>query len=368
MPDNEKKETEEVIKTATEAVKEAVDVANAEISLEEKVKDKMNDIFGSDDMEDTDDTEDTDVTDDIDDTDVTDDTDYKDAVTDNTTSESGKKTDDDTLTLPASHIQTALRLGMSEDKVKDLFDKDPEFMITALKELHAGENKLSAQYAQMGRAVQKDKIAKQEHTANDDEPSPKSFVDLKKLRGRFDDDDEEAATLIEGIVKPLNDALVKMQSKLDARVQPDGQPAYNQQEELAIQSEVNNFFDNDQLKDFREYYGTVKPGQDPRVVLTGAQFNHRGDVCSQGNFIRIGADVSGQQLTISDVLHRAHLQLTEPMREEMIRENISSKIKKRASGLSLKAGKKKVPDGSPEEDPVKQLEVTTKARLKKVFG
>ncbi len=365
MPEEIKKDVEETDKDDAKAIADAAEEIAAEVNLEDKVKDKMAEIFRSED--DAEETEEATETTEEETTEETTEEIETTEVTDSATSEGEEKTGDETLTLPASHIQTALRLGISEDKVKELFDKDPEFMISALGELHAGENKLSAQYAQMGRAVHKNQLAEQKATAGDETP-PKSFVDLEKLRSRFDSDDEEAATLIDGVVKPLNDALVEMQKQMDQRVQPDGQPAYNQQEERAIQSEVNNFFDNDQLKDFREYYGTVKAGEDPRTSLTGAQFKHRGDICSEGNLIRIGAEFSGQKLTISDVLQRAHLQLTEPMREEMIREEISSKIKKRAKGLSIKAGAKKVPKTPSSKDAGKQLEIVTKARLAKVFG
>lgn len=373
MLDEVKNNVEETVEDDA-AISEAASSAAAEKSLEEKVKEKMADVFGSeDDTEVKDDKKVTD-SDDEDDRKVTDsDDEVKDEtnkeVTDDTTSEDEKKTEDDTLTLPASHIQTASRLGISEDKVKELFDKDPEFMISALEALHVGENKLSTQYAQMGRAKVADQMAKIKATTSDEESSSESFVDLKKLRDRFDDDDEEAKTLIDGVIKPLNDALVKLQKQVDGQAQPaNDQPAYSQQEDRAVQSEVNNFFDNDKLKSFQEYYGTVKPGEDPRTVLTGIQFKHRREVCSEGNFIRIGADVAGEKLAVSDVLQRAHLQLTESMREETVRKELSSKIKKRANGLSVKVGTKQVPKTPSAKDDATQLEAKVKAGLKKVFG
>ena len=366
MPDEEK--------NVAELEKAAEETAAADAALEAKLEAAMAETFGTKpDTDDADtDTDDTDTDTDTDDTDKdTDDTDTDEKdKTDDATSEDEEKTEDKTLTLPASHIHTAVRLGISEDEVKELFDKNPEFTISALEKLHAGENGLSARYAQMGRAAVEKEIAERKTTTEDGkETSAKSFVDLKKLRAQFDDDDKEVATLIDGVISPLNDALVKLQAQVDQRVQPTDQTTYNQQEDRAIQSEINSFFDNDRLKEFREYYGTVKPGEDPRDALTRAQFNNRGDVCKQGNFIRIGADFSGEKLTVSDVLERAHLQLTEPMREEMIRGKISSKIKKRAKSLSVKAGLKKVPKTpSSAKDVATQLEAKTAARLKKVFG
>jgi hypothetical protein len=363
--------------------KEEKNDIDAGVALESKVKDKMNEIFSPEANDDEDLSEDDNSDDEVDDdddddvghtstdkTDSEEDEDVDDEVdnTDEATSKSGKKTDDDeTLTLPAAHIQTALRLGMSEDEVKEQFDENPKFMISALAKLHAGENNLSARYSQMGRAIQEKELGKAK-SKSDDKSTPDSFVDIEKLKERFDEDDDEATALIDGVIKPLNDALVEMKAQLGTRGQPTGHAEYNQQEERAIQSEVNNFFDNDNMKEFRDYYGTVKPGEDPRVVLTGAQFRHRGQVCAEGNLIRIGADFSGDKLTITDVLQRAHLQLTEPMREEMIREQISSKIKKRSKGLSIKAGVKKTSKAPTEKDPTKRLEAKTKERLKKVFG
>jgi hypothetical protein len=356
-------------------------VEKDETTLEDKVDEKMNAIFRSE----TEDEED--VEDDVDDVDDTDEDDDSSASTaedeegdadaddeevdendDDTSSESEKKTDE-TLTLPAAHIQTALRLGMSEEEVKEHFDKDPKFMISALEKLHVGENNLSARYAQMGRAIQeKDLGAAKAKNKGDDTGSSDALVDIEKLRAKFDSDDDEMTALIDGVIKPLNDALVDLKKQTGSRGQPTGQDAYNQQEERAINSEINNFFDSDNLKEFRDYYGTVKPGEDPRVVLTGSQFQHRGQVCTEGNLIRIGAEFSGDKLTITDVLQRAHLQLTEPLREEMLRKGIASNIKKRSKGLSIKAGVKKTSKTPTEKDPTKRLETKTKERLKKLFG
>lgn len=370
MSDEVKKDVEEVVEDDV-AIKEAAASVAAEESLESKVRDKMADIFSSEDNTEENDTEE----DDTEEEDVEEDGKTRegdktkegedDKVTDDATSKGEKKTDDETLTLPASHIQTANRLGISEDKVKELFDKNPEFMIAALKELHTGENKLSARYAQMGRAIREKQIADVK-TEADKESSPESFVDIKKLKEQYEDGDEENI-LIDKVIKPLNDALVAVSKKVNAQVQPTDQSAYSQQEDRAIQSEVNNFFASDTLNGFREYYGTLEPGDDPRVVLTGAQFKHRGEVCQQGNYIRLGAEQSGEPLVITDVLQRAHLQLTESMREETIREDISSKIKKRAKGLSVKAGVKEVPKAKSAKDAETQLEVKTKARLDKIF-
>ncbi len=284
------------------------------------------------------------------------------------TSEKGEKTDDEPLTLPAQLMQTAVRLGMSEKEVTENFDKNPEFMISALGELHKGENGLSARYAQMGRVIQEKQIAAQKNTSDDDETSPESFVDIKKLKAQYEDGDEEML-LIDKVIKPLNDALGKLSKQVNSQVQPNSQSAYSQQEDHAIHSEINNFFANDDLKQFQEYYGTVKPGEDPRVVLTGAQHKHRLEVCNEGNLIRMGADFAGEKLSISDVLNRAHLQLTEPMRAEVIRESLSAKIKKRGNGISIKAGTKQGINKSPEhETPEKQLEADTAKRLKATFS
>ena len=378
MPKELEENVEEINEDDVAAIAEAAEKVATEKGLETKVKDKMAAIFGAEDDDIEEEGEDDDVSEEKDDEkadvkenteDVTDgDGETNKEVTDDTTSDGKKKTEDETLTLPAAHVQTAIRLGMSEDKVKEAFDKNPEAMISLLGELHKGENGLNARYAQQGRAIAQKHVTEQKTTADDD-TSSESLVDIKKLRARFDDDDEEAATLIDGVIKPLADALKVMRDEVkQLRVQPNGQTTYNQQEDRAIQSEVNNFFDNDKLKEFQEYYGTVKAGEDPREALTGAQFKHRGEVCREGNFIKLGAAESGEQLTVSDVLQRAHSQITEPMREVMIREKITSKIKKRAKSLSVKAGTKKVPKTPSSGDAKKQLELTTKARLKKVFG
>ena len=54
--------------------------------------------------------------------------------------------------------------------------------------------------------------------------------------------------------------------------------------------------------------------------------------------IRAGRALQGLDTTVEEALIQAHLLVSEPVREKMVRTNIVSKLQKRSKSLSLKPG------------------------------
>ena len=81
----------------------------------------------------------------------------------------------------------------------------------------------------------------------------------------------------------------------------------------------------------------------------------------------VGASALGREMKTDEAMNLAHLSVTEPIREKVIRESITAKVKTRSSNLSLK------PSGTAQSGQTKpqtgqELEDATATRLSKVFG
>ena len=79
-----------------------------------------------------------------------------------------------------------------------------------------------------------------------------------------------------------------------------------------------------------------------------------------------GAKHLGREMKIEEALERAHLSVTEPIREKVIREDIIAKVTKRSGNLSLKpSGTAQSTDTKPQT--AAEFERVTAERLSKVY-
>ena len=135
-----------------------------------------------------------------------------------------------------------------------------------------------------------------------------------------------------------------------------------------IMTTLDNFFGGDGMKPFQEYYGKVEAG-DWRALDAG-EFARREAVIAQAEQMVLGAQVQGEAMPLDVALGRAHLMVSEGMREQAIRAEIKSQIKAKAKGVTLTPSSSGTgvstglnPDGTKTQA---QLEADTAARLQRM--
>jgi len=125
------------------------------------------------------------------------------------------------------------------------------------------------------------------------------------------------------------------------------------------------------MKPYKDFYGTMGMGQIFQDLRPGQQKN-RYEVLQTADQMIAGNAIQGIELSINHALLRAHLLVTEPIREKVIREEIKSSLTKRNKGLTLRpsAGKKSAAAVNEGGRPKDRAEVIANAeqRLKKVFS
>jgi hypothetical protein len=195
------------------------------------------------------------------------------------------------------------------------------------------------------------------------------MIDVKKLKEDFDLDDKTVA-LLEAQNRQIEEATRR-------NVQPVSQPV--QQKPVGpdpnIELQIENFFGGENLKDYSEFYGGLKLGEVWGDLKQG-QYNNRWRVVEQANMILVGAESMNKQMDPIEALERAHMMVSEPVRERVIRERIKGDVTKRANSMTIKpsAGSRSVSKvssdaGEPKKARTRdELASDVQDRLHSIFG
>ncbi len=264
---------------------------------------------------------------------------------------------DKEVTLPDAYRRAAVHQGWSDDEVKEFFEATPELALKALGKIHESTNKLSADFASLGRATLRpaDKVnAADSQTVG--EANTVNDVDLTALETEYGKDSS--------VVKFAE----AMQAKVIAatKVQPVAEERRQvPQQDAAITAMVDGFFTDPTLKPYVDFYGQ---GKDVNGLTVG-QNNNRWDVLNMADNIIIGAGAQGRSITANEAMEMAHLLVSAPAQKQALRIELKAKVVKRAMGVSLKPAKTKSVE--PEKG-VKlsdaDIEARAEDRLNKVFG
>lgn len=363
MPDSAEVKEKEVQEDVTEDDKQLVDSVQAKLDAlagntsddTEDDTDDGDDDQTDDDKVDDDSTPEDKADDSDDDDDSTSDEDSDDKDKDKTGDTDGSESKDtagteEEVTLPDAFYRAAVHQGWTPDDIKDFFEASPEQALKTFAKIHESTNKLSSQFAKLGR-IKPTKTADKVDADNSKSSSDDGIIDA--LKEQYGDDS--------AVVK----AFTTMQTKLDtATMQKEVEEPEEGELDPAIQKRVNSFFTDSSMKPYIDFYGE---GNDA-AKLTIKQSETRYKLLELADSIVLGSQQQGREITVEEALESAHLLLSEPMREEAMRTELKAKIVKRAKGVTLKPKKSKA--ASPAKDAKldeKQLVAKVGAKLKQTF-
>ena len=252
-----------------------------------------------------------------------------------------------------AHYRAAIHQGWSDDDIKTLYKANPALAEKTFAKLLDTTNRLSREFSAIGRAkLQVSKSDAQPEPARKTEPTKPEFkkVDIEKLRKQYDDD------AIVDVVAQMQDQIEQLHEEASKRPEPASDPQAQErvirakvQEEAAMEQQIGQFFGGSDLKGYNEFYGKVLKNSSDWNNLSIDQKKNRMDVLNMADQIIIGAEAQGRDMSIDDALNLAHLSISEPVREKVIRETIKTKVVKRAKSLTLKpSGKAAVKNDGPK--------------------
>ena len=264
-----------------------------------------------------------------------------------------KKADDGPPAIPENYIKAAKHLGVTEAEVAEMYEENPERAVRILKGYHETVNKTSQSFAALGRKQQEMNAVAAQKAA----PAAPVVTDYSDLEEEYGEDSP--------ILKAMKTRDAEIAELKAARA---AEPPPQTSVDPVIMTTLDNFFGGDGMKPFQGYYGKVEAG-DWRALDAG-EFARREAVIAQAEQMVLGAQVQGEAMPLDIALGRAHLMVSEGMREQAIRAEIKSQIKAKANGVTLTPSSSGTgvpsgtnPDGTKTQA---QLEADTTARLQRM--
>lgn len=272
-------------------------------------------------------------------------TDATDGATDDSSNDDGNGTEDtgdDDSGVPDAYLRAAVHQGWKEEEVEELWKEDQEKAERLLKANLTATNNLSSQWSQLGQQQMDSSVppatpAVTPAVPNSLDTEKFAGLDIDKLKAEYDDDDN----LINTVVKPMNDLLIKINAKLEtvesqqnknsAGIQKE-QAAANQEKKEAIGQQIDTFFDSLKSEEFKKFYGT---GSDWAKFEDG-QAENRIKLLTQADQIKAGAAYQNKEIDNETAMGLANLILSSSLAEQKIISDIKNSLTKREKSLSLK--------------------------------
>jgi len=271
--------------------------------------------------------------------------------------------------LPDAYYRAAIHRGWTGEEVNDFFKTNPELCLRTLAKVYAEVNQASKDFAFLGRAKKEQVAPVKAEAETKPVETVKPTVDVEALRRQYPDDPivDMVAALSE-----QNSRLIKEIEKVGPAKQPSesAQPALDaarQAQADVICKQIEGFFSDADMKQYEEFYGKLPSANAQWSTLMPGQHANRWAVVEMMDHIITGAKEHGREININDALRMAHLAVSEPIREKVIRETIKQDVEKRNKNITLKpsSSTSRVDERT---NTTEGLVSATEKRLKNIFG
>ena len=281
------------------------------------------------------------------------------------------ETKDGEIKIPDAYLRAATHHGLSKEDVDDMVKSNPESAMKLLESCYLSVNNASREWSELGRAKIEAERAKTTQTATEtvvqDDPETEALI--AKLRKDYVDD-----PLIEVVIKGLESKPEPVKPQPVPRAQQNYEVATaraNVAGNLAIDQRVNSFFGADIMTPYEKFYGKLELGQIPEDLSNGQQLN-RLNVLQEAEFIMAGHNSRGQKIEVEQALEKAHFIVTEPIRQQVIRDNLKATATKRKKSMTLRPSDSKRSSDSMRTESSKprnrvELENAVQQKLDSVF-
>jgi hypothetical protein len=243
--------------------------------------------------------------------------------------------------IPDAFVRAAVHQGMSEDDVAELVESvGPEKAKKVLEKMYESTNRITGEFARLGRA-EAERLKAEQTAKVQQEEQPQ--LDLTEVKAQYGEDDPLVKLIIQ-----QQEQLQKTQQLQQPVQEPTNQVPQQQPVDASLKEKVDTFFSRDNMRGYDEFYG---PGNDQQK-WTQEQFTHRHKMLTLTDDIMFGARAQGRDMEWSEALEKAHMLSTDEIRAKVIREEIAKTVTKRSKSLSLKpkSSKQAIESGKPKNE------------------
>jgi len=234
--------------------------------------------------------------------------------------------------IPDNYYRAAIHQGWKPEELSAMYELNPEGTLRFLEKTYNDVNNLSQQFAQLGRKAREVETARVQPQPQP-QPQPQGF-DVEKFKKAYEDD---PASALATALQQLQTARVEPQPQPQPVQQPNKKDEWN--DHLAAVEQLNTFFGAEDLKPFAEYYGEAKSLN--WSDLTPGQYANRQAVINRADEILAGAELLQKEMSVREAVELAHMELSAPILQQVVREDILKAVKKKASGITMRPSKSK---------------------------
>jgi len=266
-----------------------------------------------------------------------------------------EEADNNSVMLPSGHRRAALARGYTNEEIEHYLEIKPDEAVARFRDIFDDWQKENARWSERGRqlaAVDQRTSEKSKDEGKTQETSTTlPHYDTKALIEEHGNED-----LINALVGPLNAVIDRVNDAAGKLSKSEG--FLRETEENALTDATQEFLKSDEMKSFRNKYGTeIKD-------LTEEQVKSRLELFGQADIIVAGARDHGVDITVQDALERAHILVSQGTRDEAIRQDIRDSMKKRTKTTKSSHQRMSTSDANQpvsDEELVKRTEAKLKA-------
>lgn len=281
----------------------------------------------------------------------------------------------DAPTLPDAYRRSLKAYGWEDEEINQNLRNLGDSFVKTAERIHGNRNAEVQQWAEAGRQARSQQEPQQNAPApaagqpaaaqpaqqTGQAPSQLQPVDVEKLKKEYGDDE-----MVDAIAGPVN-AVVESINQILPQFQQTQQAA----EEARLNEvgqKVEEFFGDDSLQPYQEFYG------DPKSGLNEQQVQAREQVLDTAYNLMLGAQsLQGRQLPLREALEHAHQIAAKDQQASAVRKSVKKEAKARNKGISQRPRSRSAasPTATRSQDaPPKtreELEQRTKERLARAW-
>jgi len=253
--------------------------------------------------------------------------------------ESNTDSEDAPVSIPDAYVRAAIHNGWKQEEVDELVKANPELALRTMGACHNSVINANKEWSALGRA----KIDEERRLATEAKPVVQDVdPDLQPLLDRLKVEHPDDP-LIETVAKLLaapKPAQVVTQPQQSKDLYGTATARANAAANASVDQTINTFFGLGDMAPYEEFYGKVGLSQSIKDLTNGQQ-EHRLAVLDEAECIMTGLRMRGIDVSVEQVLEKAHLLVTEPIREQIIRGNLKKSAVARQKGITLRPANSK---------------------------
>jgi hypothetical protein len=261
----------------------------------------------------------------------------------------------DAPTLPAAYRRSLLATEWTEEEIDQAHASGGQAFIATAAKIHATRTSEVQRWADEGRR-------RREEQAKATLEQPKVFEPLKALDTAELEKEFGKDAMIEKVVGPVN-RVIEVLNAMFPKVAEYEQNAQKAETEI-LGKQIEAFFDADDRKPYREMFGGGE------TEFTDEIIKNRNEMLDYADALIGGAEAMGKKLTLGKALELAFDASSGKFKEKAAVKKITTTLKKREKGMTLKPGNKKpVPVSDPSKPKSRaDLEKQVTSKLKAMFA